>query len=111
MSTRLPAVKEKLIRIKSMLVAVKGNERHAADLQIRLDKITNILTENESKIWLRTRVGEPMLKELQDAVDNAFKALEGGDSAYESYEVALREIEKKVAKIDEESRRRSMVVT
>jgi hypothetical protein len=111
MSTRLPAIKEKLARIKSLLAAVKGNEGYAAGLQIRLAKVTNIVMENESKIWLRTRVGEPKLNEFQVAVDEAFKVLEGGDSALESFEVALKEVERKAAKIDEESRRRSMVVT
>ena len=111
MSTRIPAVKEKLAQIKSMLALVKGNEGYAAGLQIRLSKVTNVVTENESKIWLRTRVGEPMLKELQVAIDDAYKVLEGGGSALESFEVALKEVERKAAKIDEESRRRSMVVT
>ena len=111
MSTRLPAIKEKLARIKSLLAAVKGNEGYAAGLQIRLAIVTNIVLENESKIWLRTRVGEPMLNEVQIAVNEAFKVLEGGDSALESFEVALKEVERKAAKIDEESRRRSMVVT
>ena len=111
MSTRISQVKEKLAGIRSMLAAVKGKEGYAAGLQIRLGKVTNIVTENESKIWLRTRVGEPMLKELQDALDDAYKVLEGDGSALESFEAALKEVERKTAKIDEESRRRSMVVT
>ena len=111
MSARIPAVKEKLAGIKSMLAAVKGEEGYAAGLQIRLGKVTNIVTENESKIWLRTRVGEPMLKELQAAIDDAYKALEGSGSALERFEAALKEVERKAAKIDEESRHRSMVVT
>jgi len=111
MSTKILVVKEKLTRIKSMLAAVKGNQGHLAGLQIRLDKVTNVLSENESKIWLRSRIGEPLLKELQDAADDALKVLEGGGSAFESFEAALKEIEIKAAKIDEESRRRSMVVT
>jgi hypothetical protein len=111
MSARILEIKEKLTGIKSMLAAVKSNVGYAAGLQIRLSKVTNIVTENETKIWLRTRVGEPMLKELQVATDDAYKVLEGGDSALESFESALKEVERKAAKIDEESRRRSMVVT
>ena len=111
MSTRLLAVKEKLIRIKSLLIEANGNEGYVAGLLIRIDKVHNLLTENESKIWLKTRVGEPMLKELQDAVDDGFKLLEGGKSVLESFETALKKVEEKAAKIDEESRRRSMVVT
>jgi len=52
-----------------------------------------------------------MLKELQAALDDAYKVLEGSGSALESFEAALKEVERKAAKIDEESRRRSMVVT
>ncbi|MCX6655227.1 MAG: hypothetical protein NTY03_08910 [Candidatus Bathyarchaeota archaeon] len=111
MSARIPEVKNKLAGIKSMLAAIKGNEGYAAGLQIRLGKVTNVIIENESKIWLRTRVGEPMLKDLQVAIDDAYKVLEGGGSALESFEVALKEVERKTTKIDEESRRRSMVVT
>ena len=111
MSTRLPVVKEKLIGIKSLLAAINDFEGYAVRLQTRLDKVMNVITENESKIWLRTRIGEPMLKEFQDALDDASKVLEEGGSASESFEAALREVERKAAKIDEESRRRSMVVT
>lgn len=111
MSARIPAVKEKLAGIKSLLAAAKGNEGYAAGLQIRLGKVMNIIMENESKIWLRTRVGEPMLKELQAAIDDAYNVLEVSGSALESFEAALKEVERKATKIDEESRRRSMVVT
>jgi flavin-binding protein dodecin len=52
-----------------------------------------------------------MLKEFQDAVDTVFKVLEDGGSSPESFEVALREVERNATKIDEESRRRNMVVT
>jgi hypothetical protein len=109
LSTRLPAIKEKLARIKSLLAAMKGNE--VTSLQIRIAKVTNIVTENESTIWLRTRIGEPMLKDLHDALDDAIKALEGEGSAIKSFEEKLKEVEIKAYKIDEESRRRSMVVT
>ena len=111
MSTRILALKEKLIGINSILIKTKFNEGKIASLQIRLSKITNVLLENDSKIWLRTRVGEPMLKEFQEAVDTVFKVLEEGDSSPESFEAALREVERNATKIDEESQRRNMVVT
>ena len=111
MSTRILSLKEKLTSINSILIKTKFNEGKIASLQIRLSKITNVLLENESKIWLRTRVGEPMLKEFQEAVDTVFKVLEEGDSSPESFEAALREVERNATKIDEESQRRNMVVT
>jgi hypothetical protein len=109
MSIRLPFIKEKLAGIKSTLAATKNGEAYPAGLQTRLGRVSNIVIENESKIWLRTKVGEPMLRELQDAVDNAHKLLEG--ECAQEFEAALRMVEVKAAKIDEESRRRSMVVT
>jgi hypothetical protein len=111
MSTRLPIVKEKLSRIKTMLAALKDDEGHIAGMQIRLAKVTNVILENESKIWLKTRVGEPMLMELQAAVEEAYKLLEARDPSLKGFEAALVEVERKSAKIDEESQRRSMVVT
>jgi hypothetical protein len=105
MSSRLLAVKERLTGIKSMLAAVKGREGYAAGLQLRLGRVTNIVIENESKVWMRRRVGEQILKDLQEALDAASKVLEGGESALERFEVALRDVERKVAKIEDESRR------
>ena len=67
MSSRLPAVKDRLTEIKSMLAAIKGREGYAAGLQLRLGRVTNIVLENESKVWMRRRVGEQILKDLQDA--------------------------------------------
>ena len=111
MSTRLPVVKEKLSGIETMLAAMKDNEGYIAGIQIRLAKVTNVVFENESKIWLRTRVGEPMLTELQVAVEEAYKLLEARDPSLKSFETAFGEVERKAARIEEESRRRSMVVT
>jgi hypothetical protein len=107
MSSRLPAVKERLTGIKSMLAAVKGREGYAAGLQFRLGRVTNIITENESKVWLRRRAAEQLLKDLQDSLDAAFKVLEGGESALERFEAALREVERRATKIEDESRRQA----
>jgi hypothetical protein len=111
MSTRLLVIKDKLSEIKTMLAAMKDNEGNIAGMQIRLAKVTNVILENESKIWLRTRVGEPMLMELQAAVEEAYNVLEGRDSALRGFEAVLIEVERKAARIDEESQRRGMVVT
>jgi hypothetical protein len=61
--------------------------------------------ENESKVWMRRRAVEQILKDLQDSLDAASKALEGGEPALESFEAALRDIERRAAKIEDESRR------
>ena len=105
MSARLPAIKERLASIRSKL-----NFDSATGYQLRLDKVLNIVVENESKIWLRSRVGEPMLKELQDSLEKENDILKVGVIPT-GFEIFLREIEAKASKIDEESRRRDMVVT
>ena len=98
-------IKEKLANIRSKL-----NLDSASGYRFRLDKISNIVVENESKIWLRTRISEPMLKELQDSIDQAYKSLED-EGVSSRFEASLREVEAKASRIDEESRRRDMVVT
>ena len=105
MSSRFPAVKERLTGIKSMLAAIKGREGYAAGLQLRLGRVTNVVLENESKVWMRRRVGEQILKDLQDALDAAYKVLEGGEPALERFETALRDVERRATKIEDESRR------
>ena len=105
MSARLPVIKERLVSIRSKL-----NSDSVTSYRLRLDKVLNIIVENESKIWLRTRVGEPMLTELQDSLEKENNILES-EVISEGFEIFLREIEAKALKIDEESRRRDMVVT
>jgi len=98
-------IKEKLASIRSKL-----NLDSASGYRFRLDKVSNTVVENESKIWLRTRIGEPMLKELQDSIDQVYNSLEDeGVSA--RFEASMRDVEVKASRIDEESRRRDMVVT
>src|SRR4030042_4201498 len=105
MSSRFPAVKERLTGIKSMLAAIKGREGYAAGLQLRLGRVTNVVLENESKVWMRRKVGEQIRKDLQDALDAAYKVLEGGEPALERFETALRDVERRATKIEDESRR------
>jgi hypothetical protein len=54
---------------------------------------------------MRRKVGEQILKDLQDALDAAYKVLEGGEPVLERFEAALRDVERKAAKIEDESRR------
>lgn len=69
----------------------------------------NIVVESEGKIWLRTKVGKPMLMELGEVVEKVYGAL--GSEITGEFEAALGEVEEKAGRIDEESRRRGMVVT
>ena len=69
----------------------------------RLGEARKVIFQNRKKIWLRTKTGKPMALETQAVTE---KILEAPD-----IESALSELEAHVAKITEESRRRSMVVT
>ena len=104
MSARIPVIKERLSSIRAKL-----DTYSSAGYRLRLDKVSNIIVENESKIWLRTKIGEPLLKELQDSLEKASDNLCEGAST--NFEILLKDIEVKASKIDEESRRRDMVVT
>jgi hypothetical protein len=66
-----------------------------------------LLVLNQNKIWLRTRSGKPMAEKLQSAASDALNRV--GDT---SETAALIDTLEGIAKeIDEESQRRSMVVT
>ena len=110
MSLPLASVKENLSMIESRLLKV-GGEQARKGFEVRLRKIGSIIAENETKIWLRTKVGQPMVKSLSDSVEALLKLLEDPSLSVERVEAALVEVEKQVGKLDEESRRRSMVVT
>ncbi len=104
MIAELQAIKEELSSIRSRLASGA-----AIDSLHRVDRVMNIVVESEGKIWLRTKVGKPMLVDLQAAVDKAYRAM--GDGVDEGFEAALREVEEKAGRIDAESQRRGMVVT
>jgi len=104
MFAELQAIKERLSSIRSRLAG-------GADIDTlhRVDRVMNIVVESEGKIWLRTKVGKPMLADLQTAVDKAYRAM--GNDIKEGFEAALREVEEMAGRIDAESQRRGMVVT
>jgi hypothetical protein len=68
----------------------------------RLENIDKLITRNQGKIWLRTRSGKPMAEKLVDA---SVKVLENLES------IDLDELEKVIKEIDDESEKRSMIVT
>ena len=111
MSAPLASIKDRLAEIDSMISRAENLEVNAVTLRLRLQKVVNVVVENEGKIWLRTKVGQPMVKMLQDSVDKALEVLKEQTPSPDRFDDALTEVERQTAKIDEESRRRSMVVT
>jgi hypothetical protein len=69
-----------------------------------------VVGQNLNKIWLRTKVGKPMAESMQEAAEDALRKLEAGAGQVEVRAV-VDAVEAKAKEIDEESRRRSMVVT
>ncbi len=109
MSLPLTSVKEKLKMVSSRLekIDVELAKKNA----VRLKKINTIIEENESKIWLRTKVGQPMVSSLNASVDTLLKTLEETNTGLDKMDTALIDVEDQIRKLDEESQRRGMVVT
>lgn len=76
-------------------------------LIVRLQTINKLISQNQSKIWLRTRSGKPMAEKINKAASKVLKRFEEDTEISET----LDAIESVAKEIDEESQRRSMVVT
>ncbi len=75
----------------------------------KLESVRSILIRNEKKIWLRTKKGGGMLAEVSEAADRLTEVFASGD--VEVVERAIIDVEVLARAIEEESRKRSMVVT
>lgn len=96
---------EKIIKYLEINTEVIDKE----SLNGKLKKIYRLVTQNQNKIWLRTKKGKPMAEALENATKNTLNALESG--TLDTILMSVEEIEGKSLKITEEIRRRSMVVT
>ncbi len=76
----------------------------------KLESVRSVLIRNEKKIWLRTKKGRGMLAEVSEAAEKLIKSL-ASSGELDTVEAALSEVETLARAIDEESRKRSMVVT
>jgi len=85
-------------------------EKESRHLVTRLQLARNALAQNEKKIWIRTKLGKEMLADFGEASRELLGAMESG-SGLEEIEAALKAVERQAKRINEESRRRSMVVT
>ena len=83
------------------------NKVDAPGLLEQLKTIEKIITQNQTKIWLRTRSGKPMAEKMETTAADVLKLLEKGNDI----SGMLNELESVAKEIDEESQRRSMVVT
>ena len=77
------------------------------DLKKRVTEILRIISENRKKIWLRTKTGKPMAEDVEKSSLNFVNSMKNSSDLEE----AVKELEVQARKIEEETRRRSMVVT
>lgn len=76
-------------------------------LLVRLKVINKLISQNQNKIWLRTRSGKPLAEKINKAAAEGLSRFEEGTEISET----LDAIESVAKEIDEESQKRSMVVT
>jgi hypothetical protein len=76
----------------------------------RINQLGFIIAQNQNKIWLRTKTGKPFAESIQNSAERLLRELDKKITS-ENFEFLLTEIESNAKKINEESRRRSMVVT
>jgi len=89
--------------IVEKLIEKVEKDNHTEQLQT----IGKLIDQNNAKIWLRTRSGKPMAEKMETTAQKALEKLVEGSDINETIDELMT-----VAKeIDEESQRRSMVVT
>jgi hypothetical protein len=110
MSEPLAPTTKTLEEIQGRVSGLKLSEDETRDVSTRLQKVANTLEENKTKIWLRTRAGKEMVDAIQRTASELLSVLVSGSGKDEAL-TALEALEAQAARIDEESRRRSMVVT
>jgi len=79
-------------------------------LMSRLESVSSVLIRNEKKIWLRTKKGRGMLADVSEAAERLRGAL-AFSGERDTVDAALGDVETLARAIEEESRKRSMVVT
>ena len=72
----------------------------------KLEKAAKIISQNRKKIWLRTKTGKPFAEKTLKITEKLVNQLEPS-----LLETILDELEDQVTIIQDESSRRSMVVT
>jgi len=100
--------------LQSVIGAVKGlegvTEGERRSLLARTQSAYNVVVQNEKKIWLKTSLGKAIVNDLSSSLVTLLKAVEKFKDPAE-LEAALASVETQTRRIEEETRRRSMVVT
>lgn len=112
MGGNLNSVKEVLEGAMEALIA-KGasiSEGEMRDYTMRFQICQNALIQNQRKIWIRTKLGKGMLENMGSAAEALIDVLKTSTDPAR-IEATLIEVEAQAKEIEEESRRRDMVVT
>ena len=105
MSQPLKDTKEIVANIAQKIEA--GNQPEKDALLAQLKDIDRLVTENVNKIWLRTKSGKPMAERLQQKAETTLRQVNDESTLVSE----ISELEGLINEIDEESQRRSMIVT
>ncbi len=94
------------------LSLLKGRDdgTDSQNLMSRLESVRSLLIRNEKKIWLRTKKGRGMLADVSEAAERLLASL-ASSGELDAVVAALGDVERLARAIEEESRKRSMVVT
>ena len=76
----------------------------------RIQHAENVLIQNQKKIWLKTKKGRAALTKLDVAAERLREVIESAGGVDET-EAALKALELQAKNMEDEIRRRSMVVT
>lgn len=119
MSEDLKASKEGLLKALEILRSIPANSfpvTEIREIDARIQMANNILIQNEKKIWLRSKDGREILNEIRSTVGKLLREMTKLQKSPErelwsGFKQTLEKLENLLMKIEEESRRRSMVVT
>ena len=101
-------VEETLASLKDGIEGAENSD--IKGLIARLESVRATIVRNEKKIWLRTKKGRDMLSEANKAAGRMRSALDPPFN-FEDLRRTLDKVEAHARAIDEETRKRSMVVT
>ncbi len=98
--------------IDDSLDLLKGQNYGTGSLELvsRLESVRSGLIRNEKKIWLRTKKGRGVLADVSEAAERLMKSL-SSSGELGTVDAALSGVETLARAIEEESRKRNMVVT
>jgi len=111
-------VLQRTLELLGMAPAGAVPEDEMREVQTRIQMARNALIQNERKIWLRTKEGKEMIGEfgvastkLLGTVERLQRREAADTGLLKDLEAALGEVELHARRVNEETRRRSMVVT